>query len=377
MQDFDVVIVGGAVSGSKVAQLCANARLKVAVLEEHPIAGKYGRCTAIISKRGLDSIDADYSSSSLNRIFGADIDAAGAKLSVETSRVQALVLDRFAFDAACANSAKKAGAKFFFNTRFESFSVQKKGSGECYEITARSLLAKKTRKFRCKVLVGADGANSAVAKAACFPALSKKDYAFCYEAEYCKATVPNLRRVQVFLDAKGLSGFFGWSVPVSKSVIRIGLGTTRRHTLLESKKAFFLRPEIKSMLSPDSKMVREFYAMIPIRPRKRTQLGSILLVGDSAGQVKASTGGGVVFSCRCANVAAGEIVSFLQHGVPMEYERKWKRQYGRTLVAHRKIRSFLDVLGNRRMAFLLSFGKILGLGVFLERFGDMDDIISA
>ena len=372
MQKFDVVVVGGSVSGSAVALRCASAGLSVAVVEEHPLPGKYGRCTAIVSKKGLNSIGGEYSSSALNKIRGADIDAAGARLSIRTGKVQAIVLDRFKFDQACARRAGNAGARFLFNTRFESFVAD--GSG--FVATCKKTKNKATQKIRCKVLVGADGANSSGAAAACFPAFRERDYAFCYEAEYGCANVQKADAVQVFLDSEKLPGFFGWAVPCSSSVVRVGLGTTSRHRLLYSKAAFFSRPEIRALLWPAAKVRREFYAMIPLRPRKRTQIGNVLLVGDAAGQAKASTGGGIVFASRCAKIAADEAVAFVRRGKPIRYEQRWRKAYCGKLGLHRRIRSVLDALGNRGLSFLLLAGKFLGLGAVLERFGDMDEILS-
>jgi len=377
MQKFDVVVVGGSVSGSAVALHCAQAGLSVAVVEEHPLPGKYGRCTAIVSKKGLDSIGADYPSCTLNKIHGADIYAAGTHLGVRTSKVQAVVLDRFKFDARCAKAAQKAGAKFLFNTRFESFVEKKDG----LVVNCKAAKARKTLLLHCKVLVGADGANSSVARTACFPSFGERDYAFCYEAEYsgaaAGATAGAADKVQVFLDSERLSGFFGWTVPCSRSVVRIGLGTTNRSRLLYSKAAFLSEKKVRSLIGPRAKVRREFYAMIPLRPRKRTQVSRVLLVGDAAGQAKASTGGGIVFASRCARIAANEIAAFVRHKKPMHYERLWRNAYGRKLSLHRHIRSFFDLLGNRGLSSLLVIGRALGLGAILERFGDMDEIFSA
>jgi digeranylgeranylglycerophospholipid reductase len=376
VESFDVLVVGAGQAGCAVAEGCAKVGLSVAVLEEHPIAGKYGRCTAIISKKGLDSIGADYSSCALNRIHGAEIHASGSRLDVATKRVQAIVLDRFRFDRLAARKASRAGAKFLFRTRFESLKAVRAKDCEEYVVLARNQKTGRPVRFRCRVLVGADGANSSVARAAFFPAMAERDFAFCYEAEYSGAKVGDVGRVQVFLDSESLAGFFGWTVPCSKSVVRIGLGTTRRHELLRSKAAFFSRLQVSALLSGRPRLVREFYAMIPLRPRRRTQLGNILLVGDAAGQVKASTGGGVVFSCRAAKIAAAEIIAYVHKRKPIDYERRWRKEYGRTLSGHRAIRSVLDGLGNRSLALLLAAGRTLGLGIILERFGDMDEIFS-
>ena len=121
MEQFDVVVVGGAVVGCKAAQLCAGAGLSVAVIEEDAVAGKFGKCTAIVSKRGLESIGADYAGCALNWVRGAHIHAGRSVLRVRAGQMQAVVLDRFKFDGKCKKNAEKAGAKFFFNRRFKFY----------------------------------------------------------------------------------------------------------------------------------------------------------------------------------------------------------------------------------------------------------------
>lgn len=368
MQKFDVIVVGGSVAGCAVAKHCAEAGLSVAVLEEHPKPGKYGRCTAIVSKRGLDSIGAEYSKSVLCEIHGANIFCRHSRLCVRTKQVQAIVLDRFLFDESCAKAAKAAGARFFFDTRFISLSQSASGVAVVAGKGASAL------RFESKVLVGADGATSAVAKAAKFPLLAQSDFSICYEAEYSGASVADSSMVDVFVDSKRLCGLFGWAVPCGKNRVRIGFGTTRHHNLLAAKSWFFGLSRVKSYLPAKARVEREFHALIPLRVRSRTQDGNILLVGDAAGQAKATTGGGIVFASRCAQIAAKEIAAFVKRGKPMDYERAWRAKYGRTLSGHRKLRSLLDFIPPRLASVLLRTASILGLGFLLERFGDMDDI---
>ncbi len=373
LDKFDVIVAGGAVVGSRVAEHCAKAGLSVAVLEEHPEPGKYGRCTAIVSKRGLDSIGVDYSASVLNEVYGADVFAGRTKLSVRTRQVQAVVLNRFKFDAQCARQAQEAGASFFFNSRFKSLAPSSSG----FEVTASNPADDSEKKYSCKVLVGADGANSTVARVAGFPEIAPKDFAMCYEAEYEGAAVEDTGKVDVILDSNSVTGFFAWAVPCSPGCVRIGLGTTRRHMIAEAKEAVLGLDQMKAYLRPpESKVAREFHALIPIRPRARTQKDNILLVGDAAGQAKASTGGGIVFGSRCAKVASDVIAAHLKSGKALlGYESAWRKKYGFTLGAHRAIRSVLDGLDNSALETGLAVGKSLGLGHALERFGDMDEIV--
>ena len=63
----------------------------------------------------------------------------------------------------------------------------------------------------------------------------------------------------------------------------------------------------------------------------RTFAPRVLAVGEAAGQVKTTTGGGVAFGLRCAEIAADVLAaqigkdSTLETGLA-EYEKLWKRE---------------------------------------------------
>jgi geranylgeranyl reductase family protein len=372
MVDYDVIVAGGAVVGSRVAEYCAKAGLSTAVVEEDPVPGKYGRCTAIVSKRGLDSIGVDYAPFALNEIRGANIFAGNSSLAVRTRQAQAVVLNRFRFDAQCAGQAKEAGAVFYYNSHLTTVDA----SSPTIAITAtRRDRPKDPLRLTAKALVGADGAHSAVASLCGFPRFAAGDLAKCWEGEYGKACVGAPDLVDVYVDTDFARGFFGWAVPCGKDCVRLGFGTTGNGVLLGLREKFLAARRVSTFLPPGSQLARDFSAVIPLRPRAATQKGNVLLVGDAAGQAKASTGGGIVFGSRCAKVAADEIVAFVKGGKTMGYERAWRKKYGGTLAAHRKIRSLMDRIEGRWNPRLLRIGRALGMGFALERFGDMDEII--
>ena len=369
MDKFDVVIIGGAVSGCRVAEHCAKAGLSVAIVEEDPLPGKYGKCTSIVSKRGLDSIGVDYSRCVLNKVSGADIYSGESKLRVRSANTQAVVLDRFKFDEQCAKQAKEAGAQFFFNRRFCGI-VSHDGIAALVTDTKGT----KRERFECSVLVGADGVHSTVAKDAHFPDFAPNSVATCYEWEYDRAHVENPEIVDVFLNQKITKGFFGWAVPCGKHSVRIGLGTTERSSFFSTKKSFLDDPRISPYLPKNRKSSREFAWSIPLGPRAKTQWGNVILVGDAAGQVKATTGGGIVFGSKCAAIAADQIIAHIKNKRKLDYESAWRKAIGGKLSSHRFLRSVLDRVPLGLSPALLGIGSAMGLGFALEKFGDMDEI---
>ncbi len=389
-RNFDAIVVGAGTAGCICSRDLAAGGAKVLVLEEDLAPGKHGKCTSIFSKTGLDSLEVDYSKAVLNEVKGARIHSPNASLDVRAKDTKALVLDRFALDEQCALEAKRAGAKFLFGEKAVSFS---RTPGGAIKVETQNALSGKKFSFAAKFLVGADGLSSTVAKEFSFPEIPAKDFVLCYEAEYSPAFVKDEAMVDVFLDAELFKGFFGWIVPCGGGCVRVGFGTSN-HALLEwAKKKFFATSKALDFALAHGRAHkgREFVAMIPLRTRSQTQKENVLLVGDAAGQVKATTGGGVVFGGLCARLAAQEILkclkqggagkggkngmSGLANGATPEYEKKWRQKYGKTLGVHCFIRDFYDACANWGIDFLVRAGAFLRINKFLEKKGDMDYVL--
>ena len=179
--------MAGCLCAKRIAELGG----KVLVLEEDGEPGKQGKCTGIVSKKGLDSTGVGYETSVLNNIHGANIRSKNSGFSVRTDEVQACVIDRFAFDEQCALEAERAGAELLYGERVNGI----KKSGEKFQITTN-----KKNNYLGQALVGADGAASFVARELDFPRIAAEDFVLCYEAEYENCFVDDTAMVDVFLD---------------------------------------------------------------------------------------------------------------------------------------------------------------------------------
>ncbi len=360
------LVVGGSVAGCLCAKKICEDGAQATVLEEDRTPGKLGKCTGIVSKRGLDSLGVGYEKSVLNTVRGATVHSPNDSFSFRTPQVQACVIDRFAFDRQCAAEAQRAGAEILYGRRAEAI-VEKNGG---YRVKTGN------KTHDAKVLVGADGAASLVAREMDFPQIGAKDFVLCYEAEYEECDVKDAAMVDVFLDSGLFKGFFAWIVPTGKTGARIGFGTCAHSELGKAKDLFWKNTRVIETLGKKPEKTRDFTAIIPLRTRRITQKGGCLLVGDAAGQVKATTGGGIVFGGNCAKIAGEEAAAFLKgEKKEIEYERKWRERYGGVLEKHRLFRSVYNKTGNGTVGLALAAGKFLGLPRLIEKFGDMDHIL--
>lgn len=331
---YDVSVVGAGAIGCIAAKELSKRGVSTRVLEEDAFVGKQRKCTALVSETGLRSLGIDYKPAVLHKVRGAIIRAGNSSMLVDSRRNVACVLERQVFDEECAREAESAGAKIFLRKKVKALPKESEW------------------------VVGADGAASFVARAAGFPSIRR--FAFCYEAEYKNARVEDDAFVRVFLDS-AFPGFFGWLVPCGNNVVRVGFGTQKHDRMEEGKRRL---AALTSASLKKSKKLREFHALIPLKWRRETQRGNILIVGDAAGQVKATTGGGLVFGGNCARILAESIAD------NRNYEKEWKKECLGKLQQHALLRNALDFLPP---SITLAASK--PLAPLLSHFGDMDSII--
>jgi len=367
--DNECVVVGSSAVGGICAKELSLRGVQTLVLEEHFKAGKFHKCSGIMSKKGLESLGVDLKSCILNSVRGARFFAGRQETKVESAIDQAFVINRQAFDEQCATEAQQAGAQYQFNSFVTSISKTQQGR---FSIG----VGDGSKQFSSKVLVGCDGATSAVARLLDFPKMEQKDFVLAWEGEYSAASFPEKHLVHVYFDQSLFKGFFGWAIPVSEERVRVGFATSDFPSAKEAKNKFLQMPQLAQMLLEGKACCeRDFNYIIPLRVREKTQMGNALVCGDAAGMVKSTTGGGVVFGGKCAQIAAKQIAGNLKEGEKLDFEGAWRKEYGGVLNAHRHLRKAYNLLGDstlRAGVFLSNFG----LNSIASRKGDMDFIVS-
>jgi len=350
---YDVKVIGGGPVGCLAAIEAAKRGLNVTVLEEHERIGSRLKCSGLISKKGLDTLGIDYKKSILNELRGTIIYSPSLnEMKVITNDVKAFAIDRKEFDIRCAEETEKAGAKILLGKRA------------------------KRSDAKSKLLIGADGALSQVAKWFGFPEVY--EFAFCYQADFQNAVIDDKSLVSVFLSNKLFPGFFGWVIPLNEYDARVGLGVFRdvRKGYDTSVKHYFdiftKKHPIVSKILRKSKSRNRLSAIIPLSTRDKTADGNVLLAGDAAGQVKATTGGGVVFGGNCARLAGSLAPKIIEKIDSSEYERSWRKLFGDDLRLHKRLRSFYNSLADRQVDAYFSLAKKAGIEKFLAENGDMD-----
>lgn len=349
------IIIGAGVIGLTLASELAKKGVETTVYESKTLVSQNaGRASGIFSKEGLARFGIDYAPALQNTLNGAIIHGGGKSFSVETKSTKAFVLDREILAELCAENAKASGASIVLGKRMDREEL-------------RNIAGDKNN-----ILIGADGAVSNVASAFGFPKVD--EYILTYKAEYSGAEVPDPHKAELFFSNKVARRFFGWTVPYSSSVLEVGIGIS---SLSKQNSATAYNSLIKNErimnIVGTAKMTAGYASMIPLRARKKTVMGNVLLVGDAAGQVKATTGGGIIFGTACAKLAASAIAdNVYEDKLLSRYEKMWRSAYGLDLKMHGVVHSYYSKLGDNGLAMTIGAAKLLGFEKFLGSYGDMD-----
>ena len=140
---------------------------------------------------------------------------------------------------------------------------------------------------------------------------------------------------------------FGWVVPVRRdhgSYARVGLMCARDSRQYFDRLLQDVAPRwaINSEAADGSRLTPR-QKILPLAPIARTYADRVLAIGDAAGLVKATTGGGIYYSLVSGELAAGVLSGALArdrvYASALEpYEAAWRRRLGPEIQAQLRLR---------------------------------------
>ena len=165
----------------------------------------------------------------------------------------------------------------------------------------------------------------------------------------------DITNTEVYLGDRIVPGSFGWLVPVSDTTALGGMVSSQRPNGHMSNFLSTLRATDRIGESID----RPKHWGIPLKPLGQTYGQRIVVVGDAAGHVKPTTGGGIYYALLSGEIAAETIDEALQAGDTSElglkgYEERWKATFGNELKVGYCARLLYEALGDDQIETLLS-----------------------
>lgn len=318
-----IAIVGAGPSGSYTGMLLAGAGHDVTIYEDHEKIGEPVACTGIVTKALFELVEPsrDYIINELGQV-----DVISPKSQKLAIPLKEFVLCRKKFDNYLADKARKAGAKILLGHRYTG----REGNKLIFRFNSQTV------EKNCDILIGADGPLSKVAETS---GLGKNKNFYVGQ----QATIKAKFNPNAFTTWFGsiAPGFFAWSVPESAELSRIGLATTRDKNCAQCFQ--------RLMKLAGGKIIARQAAPIPLYDHKRVvQKGSTFLVGDAAGFVKDTTGGGIITGMLSGKAAAESIIN------STDYEKNL-RPLRKELWLHSKLRRMLNKFSDNDYSRLIQW----------------------
>jgi digeranylgeranylglycerophospholipid reductase len=286
----DTVIIGGGPGGLVAAERLARGGFDVTVLEEHHDIGAPVHCTGVLADEALTELNLPRSTV-LNNLATAQFHSpSGLTVSYTTPATEAVVIDRLAFDQEIARRARAAGATIRHDARVNAVRV----TAHDAEVELEN-----GERIQARAAILACGANYGFQRR-----LGLGLPAVYLNSAQMELPASRLGDVELHFGSFTAPRGFAWAVPVTRPAgrfVRIGLmcdGDASQHFERVLDK---LGPSwgVPSDTRPSPRR-----RLLPLAPLQRTYTDRLLAIGDAAGLVKPTTGGGIYYAIVSAGIAA-------------------------------------------------------------------------
>jgi len=243
------------------------------------------------------------------------------------------VLDRRAFDRHLASQAARDGARILPATRAALVGGRLELSGHY------------AGRLRPQMIIGADGPSSIVSRYMGNPI---QEVGICLEYEMTDVDIDS-DAAEMFFSARYAPGGYAWIIPLGPDRANVGVGVRASYLsgrkLPDILKGFVQDHPQASKKLASGEVLSVMRGLVPAGGTAGSiHKGNMILAGDAAGHVLASSGGGIPLAVVAGRIAGESAIEHLQKKKPLsEYPSRIKQEFGRELERSVQIRKMVDV----------------------------------
>lgn len=354
----DVAIVGAGPGGLYAALRLARRGFDVVVLEEHHVVGKPVHCTGILAHEAFDEFGLS-TDTILNELTTAHfVSPAGHDVVYRTRGVEAVVVDRAIFDARLASQAECAGARIVGGAPVRAITC---------ETNAVTVDVAGNSPVHARACVLACGGRYALQRQL---GLGLPSLFLRTAQQELPAGQP--RDVEIHFGGDIAPKGFAWAVPVwrgDRPHARVGVMCEgdAPHYFRRMVDRVRARWDIRHELPGQPRQ-----KILPLTVIPRTYAHRLLVVGDAAGLVKPTTGGGIYYSLLSAEIAAEVLADALtcdalDGSTLAAYECRWRARLDAELKAQLSLRLLAQRMSDADIESLFELARTDGVMPIVRR----------
>jgi len=351
---YDAVVVGGGPAGATAADDLARAGHNVLLLDRD---GRIKPCGGAIPPRLIQDYNIPDSQLRAKIRAARMVSPSSKQVDMPIDGGFVGMVDREHFDEWLRERAVQSGAERRTGF-FDAVEHDADGVAVVVYHARHADGSEKTSRVRTRVVIGADGAKSAVAKQ-CIEGAEKIPYVFAYheivrapeQAQDVMGRIFEANRCDIFYQGKLSPDFYGWVFPHGDTV-SVGSGS--------AKKGFSIRGSVTSLREAaglsGAETIRREGAPIPMKPLKRWDNGrDVVLAGDAAGVVAPASGEGIFYAMEGGRLAAQAVHKMLATGdvrALKEPRKRFMKVHGRVFMILGIMQWFWYSSDKRRESFV-------------------------
>lgn len=342
--EFDFIVIGAGPIGSYLARLLASDGFRVAIFDRKKEVGKDVLCSGIIGSEPYREFNLP-EEAIISRISdGSLFSPSMIQFYYSHDLPFAYIADREKLDKILYRRAVEKGVEAFLGSSV--IDLEKEKGRVCIEYLNNGYV----KKISARCLVIATGADFALHRKAGL--LAPKRFLWGSRVEFdCKLDGP----LEIYILNNPDLGSFGWVIPLENKV-RIGALSVDHdrsaiHRLIQKTNGRFRFSDYRIEGAP-----------IAYGDSKKMVSERVIAVGEAAGQVKTTTGGGIHYGLIGARFAYNVLKKtaleddFSEDRL-LEYERLWRIKMGQEIKSGMALRNLVAKIPSKTVDIIFNWAR--------------------
>ncbi|MDO5851452.1 MAG: NAD(P)/FAD-dependent oxidoreductase [Methanobacteriaceae archaeon] len=351
MTDHDIIVVGAGPIGSTYATKMAKKGYDVGLYDKKAVIGEPLQCAGLVSVN-INQIQEIQKEFILNAVKGAILYSPNkTNITVKKQENAAYVLDRIKYDQHLFKEAETENVQTYLKTK-----IQKTD-------TKTATITTQNEEITGKILVVANGPQSITATKL-NPNIQQEYFT---AIQYTTQKEDMTDNVKVELNTNISPGFI-WTIPVDENTQRIGLFTPNEYKIADK----ILQEKIEK---ENRTIIKKHYGKIPkYNSNKKITQDKTILLGDSASQIKPTTGGGLISGLTCVDMAVKTTHNSLQNNniELTNYQKEYENRYMKEFKMQLTVQKILEKLTAEELNIMFEQLQKYNISDIISEYGEMD-----